>query len=44
MDNRAMNIYEIEEHGILQCSEETPVISIYGSSEFTLRGGLSDNM
>lgn len=44
MDNRAMNIYEIEEHGILQCTEEVPVIDLYGSAEFTMRGGLSDNM
>ena len=44
MDNRAMNIYEIEEHGILQCTEEKPIINLYGNAEFSIHGGLSDNM
>ena len=44
MDNRAMNIYEIEEHGILQCTEEMPIINLFDNAEFSMRGGLSDNM
>ena len=44
MDNRAMNIYEIEEHGILQCTEEMPVMDLYGNVECSRRGGLSDDM
>ena len=41
----SMNIYEIEERGILQCDDvEMPMISMWGCEEMNMRGGLSDNM
>ena len=41
----AMNIYEIEERGILQCDDaEMPMINMWGCEDMPMCGGLSDNM
>lgn len=40
-----MNVYEIEERAILQCTEEEAEFGrIDFNAEFTVRGGLGDNM
>ena len=41
----SLNVYEIEERGILQCEEtDIPVINVFGCDDMDIRGGLSDNM
>ena len=41
----SMNIYEIEERGILQCQDVDMVVrNVYGCDDMPMRGGLGDNM